>query len=773
MTKYLACLLVLATSGCPDVKADSGEGELGPTVEFDPAAQVLPFPNNLVLCATGTDAAGAPCTIGKVAIPPPACETPAAKAIRTTTLNQLDGFGTFEAAMQVTFTKPVDETTLAGHIVMYQRTKGGADNDPGSATPIPTRLIKATTLRFTEGKCSAPATVDAVTIVPLVPLDQKSTYTVAVLSGIKTMDGADYGPSATWALVNQAEDPVTIDDKGDIVAERTPLQPGQDANGNGVPDTEEIVGLDGIWKLHAKAIGFLLGTGVDRSDILVAWEVTTQTVTDPLDPAVAGSPAAAVSETTGFAGLLSVTCDLGATCPRGYDRTAQPYAMCPITDNNTQCFMKINLAVGSGATGAAIYPTGDQICTQVGCDGVADILGGVIVSTSYQQPLANPLAGGAPIPGAWSDPIAPADQGGVQLEALVFIPATAQPTAAGWPTMVFGHGLTSSKTALFAFAPQMAKQLHMASIAIDFVDHGSRAVRTSDTGDCAGTTLDPSVKPLCFASIISADLGQTRDNFRQTVLDLQRVIKVSKYCGTHACTSATASGGTDPTPSTFKVDPAHIVYGGQSLGGIIGTTASATSPSVVAALLNVPAVGLVEVLEHTDTLAIRCSLVDALIDAGVLSGNKSTDASPLCADEAWQAQPGYQQFSGIARWVLDPADGANFMSRLLAKKFFIQEVVDDEVVPNFATDIEGALAGLTPATADPATSATPPASMAVTTNPTTSKWLRYPTLPAGGAFPGNTFAHASLLRPANSGLDGQLGTVRLQTDALTFLGANH
>jgi pimeloyl-ACP methyl ester carboxylesterase len=771
MTKYLACLLVLATSGCPDVKADSGEGELGPTVEFDPAAQVLPFPNNLVMCATGTDASGAPCTIGKVAIPPPACETPAAKAIRTTTLNQLDGFGAFEAAMQVTFTKPVDETSLAGHIVMYQRTKGGADNDPGTATPIPTRLIKGTALRFTEGKCSAPATIDAVTVVPLVPLDQKSTYTVAVLTGIKTADGADYGPSPTWALVNQTDDPVTLDAAGDIVAERTPLQPGQDANGNGVPDAQEIVGLDGVWKLHAKAIGFLIGTGVQRADILVAWEVTTQTVTDPLDPAVAGSPASAVSDTSGFLGIQSVTCDLGPLCPNGIDRTAQPYSQCPLTDNNTQCFLKINLAVGSGATGTAIYPTGDGICGQVGCAAVGDILGGIIISTSYQQPLPNPLAGGAAIPGAWSDPVAPADQGGVQLQALVVIPAGVAP-AAGWPTLVFGHGLTSSKSALVAFAPQLAAKLNMASIAIDFVDHGSRAVRISDTGDCAGTTLDPSAKPLCFASIISADLGQTRDNFRQTVLDLQRVVKVTKYCGTHACTSATASGGTDPAPSTFKVDPAHIVYAGQSLGGIIGTTTSATSPTIVSALLDVSAVGLVDVLEHTDTLAIRCSLVDALIDAGVLSGNKSTDASPLCADEAWQAQPGYQQFSGIARWVLDPADGANFMSRLVAKKIFLQEVVDDEVVPNYATDIQGALAGLTPATADPATSATPAPSGALTP-PNTSKWLRYPTLPAGGAFPGNTFAHASLLRPANGGLDGQLGTVRLQTDALFFLGANH
>jgi len=123
--------------------------------------------------------------------------------------------------------------------------------------------------------------------------------------------------------------------------------------------------------------------------------------------------------------------------------------------------------------------------------------------------------------------------------------------------------------------------------------------------------------------------------------------------------------------------------------------------------------------------------------------------------------------------VIDPADGANFVSRLATKKILIQEVVDDQVVPNYATDIEGALAGLTAATADPQTSAAPAPSAAITTMPTSSKWVRYPTLPPDAAtgFPGNTFAHPSLLRPT-PGVDGNLGTIRLQTDALTFLGIN-
>jgi len=775
MQKFLACLLVVATSGCPDVKTDPGEGPgegtSGPIVEFDPSNSIVPFPNNLVLCATGTDQTGAPCTIGKVAIPPPACETDAAKATRTNVLNQLDGFGTFEAAMQITLTKPVDPATLDGHIVMYQRTHGTTAIDPSGAMPIPLKLIPSSTLRFTEGKCTSPATVDAVTIVPLVPLEQKSTYTVAVIPGIKTSDGKDYSPSSTWALVRSNEDPVAIDDHGNIISNRTPLTPGGDANGNGVPDTQEIIGLDQVWKAHSAAFTFLAGVGVTRDKTLVAWDYTTQTVTDPLDPSVPGSPASAVSTTTGFLGIQSVVCDLGPTCPNGYNRSVEPYLQCPVGDDNTQCFLKINLGIGNGATGAAIYPTGDAVCGQIGCAAIGDILGGVFSSTQYQQPLPNPLPGGMPIPGQWTDPIAPTDQGGVQIQALIFIPAS-PPGGSGWPTVVFGHGLTSSKSALAAFAPQLAASPeHFASIAIDFVDHGSRAIKITNDGACA-TENDPSANPECFQPVISADLGQTRDNFRQTILDLQRLVAVTKFCGTHACTSQTASGG-GPTPSTFKVDAAHIVYAGQSLGGIIGTTASATSPPVVSAVLDVPAVGLVDVLEHTDTLQIRCALVDALIDAGILVGGKSSTATPLCADEAWQAQPGYQQFSGVARWVLDPADGANYMAKLLTKKFLIQEVVGDQVVPNYATDIEGALAGLTPQNADPAASATPAASAAITTNPTMDKWVRYPTLPMNGAFPGNTFAHASLLRPADSTQAGTLGTVRLQTDAITFLVLNH
>ena len=122
MKKLLACLLVVSASGCPDVTVDPNEVG-GPTVEFDPArsqrdkARFIPFPNDL---------ARDPAT-GKVNLPETNCEPPASKATRENVLNKLDGFGTYEVAMQVTFTAEVDPASLTDHVVMVQLTDGGMD----------------------------------------------------------------------------------------------------------------------------------------------------------------------------------------------------------------------------------------------------------------------------------------------------------------------------------------------------------------------------------------------------------------------------------------------------------------------------------------------------------------------------------------------------------------------------------------------------------------------------------------------------------------------
>jgi dienelactone hydrolase len=372
------------------------------------------------------------------------------------------------------------------------------------------------------------------------------------------------------------------------------------------------------------------------------------------------------------------------------------------------------------------------------------------------------------------------------IEVLAAIPAGTAP-AGGWPTVVFGHGLGSSKTTMFAIAPQLA-QAGFATVAIDFVAHDSRAVRTSSDpakgcADVASAPPDPTRAPQCYAPFLSSDLAGTRDNIRQTVLDLEGLVAALKACGPGAC-------------GALAVDATHLAYLGISLGGIIGSTTVANVPDFQGAVLNVPAVGLIDVLENTPSLAIRCSLVDALISVGVVMGTPSNPpvySTGTCMTDEWKAQPGYQQFSVIGRWVLDPADGANFTRKLAARKILIQEVVNDQVVPNIATDREAALVGLlgAAAMADPANTLVNllPSTEIAPMNPNANKFVRYMNIDPTASPPGNTFQHASLLAPATTvvpgnpppacdpmtlvACDGVLGTARVQTDAITFLINNH
>lgn len=735
--KKLACLfLLLAAGGCPSIEVDPFEEETrgSPVVEFDPANRIVPFPNNLLLD---------PAT-GRVNLPAQCGETPTAKALRENVLNQLDGFGAFESALTVTFTEGVDMASLADKVVVYKRASGTTPADPATATALPIVTQVTTTVRF-DASCATPSTIPQLIIIPRVPLEQKSTYVVGLLSGIKSTGGVEFAPSGTFRLIRGTENPVTVVD-GRVVADRTPLDPADPE------DHARLVGIDGLWKAHAQGLKFLADDlpadkRKPRDQILLAWEFRTQTTTDPLDPTVAGSLAASVNTL----GLQQVATRTGPATGGPAGETAEQFLQ-------------------------RVLPPGT--CTAIPCAAVGDVLGGGLVSKSYLSESPNPVAGtcmapdflGCPVRGQWADPVAPAVVKPAEIvETLVVTPQAACP-AAGCPTVIFAHAIGQSKTNAFALAPQLA-QRGFATVAIDAVAHDSRAIRISNDAarGCGGPRPSPLTAPQCFAPFLSPNLGAARDNIRQTVLDYHGLIAALKSC------NATPCGG-------FKPDLTKLYYVGQSLGGILGGMTVATSSDLKGAVLNVAGVGWADILENTQTNQLRCPLVDGLIDAGILQGEKSnlaaTPPTGLCTMEAkaWQDQPGYRQFRVIGRWVLDPADPANFTVKLRARKVLLQEVVGDTVVPNLATANEGMLLGLMPGTADPIVPPPPaPAPSAViATNPMSSKWVRYPMVaPNGGTgFPGNVFGHSSLLQPPVAGPAASLGVLRMQTDAISFLLLN-
>lgn len=288
----LPCFLFFVSGCAGAVTADANE-EMAvaapPVAEFDPASQIIPFPNNLVLDPT----------THRVNIPPQPCESTSAAAVRGQ-LNQLDGFGTLRPAISATFSQEVDPASLVEHVFLV-RIAG-----PGLLAPevIPIDTALQTSLRFGTD-CAAPLHVANVTLVPRSPLRQKSTYAALLVRGIKTQTGAEFQPSATWALVRQTVEPVELATSGSstiVTYNATPFDPTNEA------DFATIQGLDLLWKAHNVTPPVLpafdallpsLASGASgRADMLLAWSFNTQTISDPFTPSVDGSPAAQLTSAT-------------------------------------------------------------------------------------------------------------------------------------------------------------------------------------------------------------------------------------------------------------------------------------------------------------------------------------------------------------------------------------------------------------------------------------------------------------------------------------------
>jgi dienelactone hydrolase len=746
----VALLLLVAGAACVeavDVDADETRGastSAAPTAEFDPANGIVPLPNAILMN---------PAT-GRLNVPPSCAEQPGSAAERLRlALNQLDGFGTSRQNLVASFSEAVAPASLEGRVALLRLTERGQPVIPPEG-PVPVDVLTSSSLQSTPD-CSSSYAQPNVVLRPRQPLRQASTYAVVFADGVTNEAGTDFEPSVTWALVRQKQEPVRFAAGSSATAlplhNATPFDPG---------DPEQLAslhGLDLLWQGHAPLLSaidllaplVLPGAITSRDDVLLAWAFSTETISDPFDPDIAASPASWI---TGNVTPLTLTAPAAGT---GAPASVE------------QAF-------------ALALP--GQSCEALGCAAIGSIYAASPISTAPTFKSSSYLTGddctvvAAPT-GAFSDPIAPALTCERQLPALAFVPATPAP-ATGYPTVIFAHGIGRSKEDLFALAGSLAA-VGIASVAVDALDHGARAVQLSTDAalGCDGavgpalpctTVFGPTCAPQCYAPLISADLAVTRDHLRQTVLDH---IALGKALA--ACAGPGACGG-------LVVDPERIGFVGQSLGSLIGAVSVANSTDVSAAVLNVGGADWLQVLSETETLGIRCPLVDALIAGKIIPGeawNLGQNPNATCVGDAWKAEPGFLQFVSAARWLLDPVDAANYTRGLAlagTPSILVSEVVGDPVVPNSATATLATGLGLEPSVGAVAASATPdptPAALAPG-----SVWIRYQNLDADAAtmFPGNAYGHGSLLAPATPSAamgeaSGQLGTIRLRVDSLSFL----
>ncbi len=278
---------------------------------------------------------------------------------------------------------------------------------------------------------------------------------------------------------------------------------------------------------------------------------------------------------------------------------------------------------------------------------------------------------------------------------VLTIPENAEP-GKPIPTVLFGHGLFTSRELTYLIANYLADEGY-AVFATDLPYHGNRSVCLKDT-DCntgmcneSGLCVDatgartefaafespidggPSYPATSGSAFVETDnIVGSRDHFRQAIVDLCQGLRIIR-----GADWASATGG-------YVLNGDDVVYLGMSLGGILGSMLAAVEPTMHDFALNVPGGNFFELLETSTSFQTAFNHV-------------------LEEREIERGDDDYFAFETGLRWLLDPVDPVNIahhatispfeyvdpedgqtkMSTI--KRVIIQQADGDIVVPNGTT----------------------------------------------------------------------------------------
>ena len=589
------------------------------SARFDPTAGVLPFPTNLLLSGT-TDL-----TLNIPVVDPNNYGDP------KVALNALDGFGTVSPWTTSFSVPPKISTVVAGQTVrLFEVTLTGPGGD---VTGIVRELQP--TADYVVAPVSSDTTNRTIAIVPTKPLRQLTSYMAVVTNGVTDAAGNDATPDQTYFLTKRTT-PLCV---GGVSQE--PLLPNATA-----------CALEPLRQLTGSQEAAAGSAGIAKDKIVVSWVATTQSITPVLQAVqnrtAQGAPAATLVAPTGMT-LASLGVGLPPVADIYIGMIELPYYLGVPSQTSPKAALT---GFWRAAPGAYVPP-----------------FVGALNPTSTFVTFANPF------------PVVTTAQ---KVPMVLTIPnanSGRSKPAAGWPIVIFQHGITRDRSDAFAIAATMAAQGY-AVIAIDIPLHGitnpanplfvgntplaglgvrERTFNMDLTNNSTGAPgPDGLIDPSGSTFINLSSLLTSRDNIRQASADLftlAKAIPTMRYAG----------------PNDF--DGARIGFVGQSLGSIVGTTFMALEPSVQTAVLSVPGGGIARLLEASPTFGPR-------IRAGLLAAGGPA-----------QGTPDYDTFFGAAQTVIDSSDPINFAlpsnaGMLPSKNLLLHEVVGggsvlpDQVIPN-------------------------------------------------------------------------------------------
>lgn len=251
------------------------------------------------------------------------------------------------------------------------------------------------------------------------------------------------------------------------------------------------------------------------------------------------------------------------------------------------------------------------------------------------------------------------------------ITAVSKPDA-GWPVVVFQHGITGSKENVLAMSAILS-MAGFATVAIDHPLHGDREI-TLENGDVVGASTHSPTDYMNFSSLLSA-----RDNLRQSIADTM---------GLRLALNAINDGA-----ANIDLDTSDVHFIGQSLGSISGAASvglsNASLPDSLASLngmyhfnsavLNVPAGGIASFLLASPDFG-------PLIKGSVLAASSADFAAflsqyalsnELSLEQA--IRPAYSAFVSA----LDAAQLAEVNATIAAFNFASQTILDSADPINF------------------------------------------------------------------------------------------
>ncbi|WP_444998014.1 hypothetical protein [Aliikangiella sp. IMCC44359] len=676
-------------------------------VVYQPSTSKIPLPNDLVFKDTTN------LTLN------PTVDDPTDFSDPLVAISSLDGWSA-TAPFSFSFASPeagidiLPQTVIPGSSVrMYQVNVLRPEAIPGTGVIVPTGPVTSVVRELTPGVdfIAAYSQKLTVAVVPLRPLKQQASYVVVVTNGITDTN-------------NQA---VVADGQYEIAKGTTPIS----AN-------SPTAGLEPVRQLVNAMENAVDAAGQAKEDIIMSFQFTVQSVGDLVTTSklvyIDGFLAAGGTPHTSFSSLFTDTF--------------------PFTEIGAADLYK-------GEFGLNYYLTAPDSLGNPSHPGQADPLS--VLNDFFRGAAAFPDGQGGSIPNPFAGDVTTyanklaAVTGTEMVPLLVSMPKASlgcTKPAAGYPVMIFQHGITSNRTSMLGIADTMAAPpTCTAVVAMDLPIHGiaadnlvhlglqqasggaiglfegyeQGAVRERTFGvdyvDSNGQPVpDGIADPSGTHAINLSNLLVTRDNGRQAILDLLALEKAIP----------TMDIDNDDIPD---FDRFNIKFMGHSLGGIIGTGFLAHADYVESAVLANPSGGIALMLDASP--AFGPSIRAGLAAKGITYPSKD-----------------YSSFMFAIQTAIDSMDPASQSAFAVANGIptLMLQVANDQVVP---TMVENA----------PQSGTTPLASFMELAHVNASE---------PGVFSGerlftrfNTGGHSSVLSPA----EGVEITLEMQKQIASFLSS--